>query len=63
MGLATTGVCCSKQNRNFVGIEIYEPYYKLAEQRMKEEVAQMNIFDYLGGGYDGTGANGCDALL
>lgn len=49
MGLATTGVCCSKQNRNFVGIEIYEPYYKLAEERMKEEVAQMNIFDYLGG--------------
>lgn len=48
MGLATTGVSCNKFDRNFVGIEIYEPYFEIAQERMHEETSQMSIFDYLG---------------
>lgn len=48
MGLATTGICCAKQNRNFIGIEIHEPYFDIAKKRMKQETAQMSIFDYIG---------------
>lgn len=47
MGLATTGICCAKQNRNFIGIEIYKPYFDIAKQRMEEETSQMNIFDFI----------------
>ena len=48
MGLATTGICCAELNRDFMGIEIYKPYFDIANDRMKTETAQMNIFDYLG---------------
>lgn len=47
MGLATTGITCAKLGRNFVGIEIYEPYFEIAKERMHDETAQINIFDYL----------------
>ena len=45
MGLATTGICCNKQNRNFIGIEIYKPYFDIAQERMKDETAQITMFD------------------
>lgn len=45
MGLATTGISCTKYGRNFQGIEIYKPYYDIATQRMKDENAQINIWD------------------
>lgn len=35
MGLGTTGIACKKFNRNFIGIEIDETYYKMAEKRIK----------------------------
>lgn len=47
MGLGTTGISCCKYNRDFVGIEIHKPYYKIAEERIRGENAQMNIFDYV----------------
>lgn len=47
MGLATTGVSCVKYKRNFIGIELHEPYYKIAEEIMKAENAQMTIEDIL----------------
>jgi modification methylase len=34
MGSGTTGVACKKLKRNFIGIEISEEYYKIAEQRI-----------------------------
>ena len=34
MGSGTTGVACLKNNRNFIGIEKDENYFKIAEQRM-----------------------------
>ena len=38
MGSGTTGVACMNTNRNFIGIEIDENYYKIAEERIKNAV-------------------------
>lgn len=34
MGSGTTGVSCKNLNRNFIGIEKYEKYFKIAEKRI-----------------------------
>lgn len=36
MGLGTTGISCKKFNRDFIGIEIDENYFKIAEERINE---------------------------
>jgi len=36
MGSGSTGVACKNLNRNFIGIEQDEKYFKIAEQRIKE---------------------------
>lgn len=36
MGSGTTGVACKNLNRNFIGIELDEEYFKIAEARIKE---------------------------
>lgn len=36
MGSGSTGVACVNTNRNFIGIEQDEKYFKIAEQRIKE---------------------------
>jgi site-specific DNA-methyltransferase (adenine-specific) len=36
MGSGSTGVSCVNTNRNFIGIEMYDNYFKIAEQRIKE---------------------------
>lgn len=36
MGSGTTGVACVNTNRSFVGIELDENYFKIAEKRIKE---------------------------
>ena len=38
MGSGTTGVACKNLNRNFIGIELDPEYFKIAEQRIKDEV-------------------------
>ena len=48
MGLATTGLSCVKYDRNFVGIEIYKPYFEIAKERMEAATAQMTISDLEG---------------
>lgn len=48
MGLATTGICCARQNRDFIGIEIHKPYFDIAQERMQAETSQMSIFDFIG---------------
>lgn len=35
MGSGSTGVACVNTNRNFIGIELDEKYYKIAEERIK----------------------------
>ena len=39
MGSGTTGVACVQTGRNFIGVEISEEYYRIAERRIAE--AQM----------------------
>lgn len=36
MGSGTTGVACKKLGRDFIGMEIDEKYFKIAEERIKE---------------------------
>jgi site-specific DNA-methyltransferase (adenine-specific) len=36
MGSGTTGVACKKLNRNFIGIELDQEYFKIAEKRIYE---------------------------
>ena len=45
MGSGSTGVACVNTNRNFIGIEFEEKYYKIAEKRIKE--AKETIFDII----------------
>jgi site-specific DNA-methyltransferase (adenine-specific) len=43
MGSGTTGVACVKLNRNFIGIEINEQYFKIAEKRIADAQKQMTM--------------------
>ena len=38
MGSGTTGVACKSLNRNFIGIELDEDYFKIAEKRINENL-------------------------
>lgn len=35
MGSGTTGVACKNLNRNFIGIELDENYFKIAKERIE----------------------------
>jgi site-specific DNA-methyltransferase (adenine-specific) len=48
VGSASSLIACHNTNHKYVGFELDETYYKLAKQRLDQETAQMNIFDYLG---------------
>jgi site-specific DNA-methyltransferase (adenine-specific) len=43
MGSGTTGVACMNLNRKFIGIEIDEGYFKIAEKRIKEAANQKKL--------------------
>jgi site-specific DNA-methyltransferase (adenine-specific) len=45
MGSGTTGVACVQTGRNFIGIEIYEDYFKIAERRIMEAQQQPSLFE------------------
>lgn len=49
MGVGGAGIASLQAGRDFIGIEIDEKYYKIAESRMSgtDEPKQMTIFDYL----------------
>lgn len=40
MGSGTTGVACINTNRNFIGVELDEKYYKIAEKRINSAIKQ-----------------------
>lgn len=46
MGSGSTGVACVNTNRNFIGIELNEGYFKIAERRIEEAVLakEMALF-------------------
>lgn len=43
MGSGSTGVACVNTNRNFIGIELDDKYFKIAEQRITEARQQKGI--------------------
>ena len=43
MGSGTTGVACVQTGRNFIGIEIDETYFKIAERRIAEAQMQPRL--------------------
>jgi len=43
MGSGTTGVACVQTGRNFIGCEIDEGYFKIAERRIAEAQLQMRL--------------------
>lgn len=43
MGSGTTGVACVNTNRKFIGIELDENYFKIAENRIAEAVANTSV--------------------
>ena len=48
MGSGTTGVACINTKRNFIGIEMDDKYFEIAEKRIKE--AQINTIDLFNAG-------------
>lgn len=44
MGSGTTGVACKLLNRNFIGIELDENYFKIAEERINNTVVRKRLF-------------------
>lgn len=47
VGSASSLIACREMNRQYVGFEIDETYYKMAKERLDAERAQMNIYDFL----------------
>ncbi len=44
MGSGSTGVACINTNRNFIGIELDENYYKIAENRINSTLNKECVF-------------------
>ena len=46
MGSGTTGVACVNTNRNFIGMELDEKYFEIAEKRINEAITakQLTLF-------------------
>lgn len=47
-GSGTTAIEALNNGRQFIGFEISKDYYAKSIQRIKDETAQMNIFDFIG---------------
>jgi DNA modification methylase len=41
MGVGPTGVACMKTDRSFIGYEIDENYFKIAQTRITEEYEEV----------------------
>ena len=44
MGSGTTGIACKNLNRNFIGIEMDEDYFRIAEKRINGAANQTKLF-------------------
>lgn len=45
MGSGTTGVACIQTDRHFIGIEMSESYFKIAEKRIHDALQQPLLFE------------------
>lgn len=43
MGSGTTGAACVNMNRDFIGIELDEQYYQIAEQRIMSHIEKRGV--------------------
>ena len=43
MGSGTTGIACMNTNREFIGIELEEKYFKVAKERINENEKQRKL--------------------
>jgi len=43
MGSGTTGVACVNTNRNFIGIEMDDKYFEIAEKRINDAITQKQL--------------------
>ena len=41
MGSGSTGVACVNTNRKFIGIELDDTYFKIAEERIKNNTPHL----------------------
>lgn len=48
VGSASSLIACHQTGHKFVGFEKDEYYYQLAKERLDNEMAQVNIFNYFG---------------
>lgn len=48
MGSGTTGVACVRTGRNFIGMELDEGYFKIAQERIENEIKKRdeNLLNY-----------------
>lgn len=46
-GSGSTLLVAHKMNRKFIGFELNKQYYEKAKKRLDNEIAQVNIFDFL----------------
>lgn len=44
MGAGTTGIACKIVGRQFIGVEISQEYYKIAEDRLTEECPDCKVY-------------------
>jgi DNA modification methylase len=44
MGSGTTGVACMQLGRKFIGIELHEPYFDIACERIENAQRQQRMF-------------------
>jgi site-specific DNA-methyltransferase (adenine-specific) len=44
MGSGTTGVACKNLNRNFIGIEMDDKYFSIAENRINNHIVTKELF-------------------
>lgn len=49
VGSASSLIACRNTNHKFVGFELDKHYYKLSKERLDRELAQMNLYDFMGG--------------
>ena len=44
IGSGTTAVACIKEKRHFIGYEITKEYFDIAQERIKQEQMQLELF-------------------
>lgn len=49
MGSFTTAVACHRLNRRFIGAELDKEYFEKGSKRLAAEMAQLNMFNMIGG--------------